>query len=117
MGSLKIMPCSSRQPATGLPKAGQILNSTQQGQHSVSHSILWLVSVRDGSFYFPASGELGFGGSQALLHRGRQSTVAAVSQPVLCLVAFFLWVRQNLLQHMQCHLVCRTPSWEGNLQP
>lgn len=58
MGSLKIMPCSSRQPATGLPKAGQILNSTQQGQHSESHSILRLVSVRDGSFYFPASGQL-----------------------------------------------------------
>lgn len=58
MGSLKIMPCSSRQPAIGLPKAGQILNSTQQGQHSVSHSILRLVSVRDGSFYFPASGQL-----------------------------------------------------------
>lgn len=58
MSSLKIMPCSSRQPATGLPKAGQILSSAQQGQHYVSHRSLWLVSVRDGSFSFPASGQL-----------------------------------------------------------
>lgn len=45
------MPCSSRQPAKGVPKGGQILNKAQQGQQSaVSHCILQLASTRDGSF-------------------------------------------------------------------
>lgn len=104
MSSLKIMPCSSRQAATGLPKAAQILSSTQQGQQYVSHIIiLWLVSIRDGSFSFPAPGQLWIWWEPgAVAHRQIEHSSCYLN--LCCLVAFFLRVRQNLLQHVQCHL-------------
>ena len=68
-------------------------------------------------FSSPLLLSFGFGGSQELLHTGRQCTAAAKSQPMLCLVAFFIQVRQQLLLHTRCLLACLTSSQEGNLQP